>query len=141
LSVRALDGRAGHRPGGEEPPGRRRRRHVEAGRREERQRAGPRAQPGDDGDVRQSNDSFAGALAANKNATGQFAQQAQGDLGYGVLGIQAIGQKSKNDQDAEDDAKSIQIGATNVNAPVRVFSPAAAATSISATPRSRGRSR
>jgi hypothetical protein len=79
--------------------------------------------PGDDGDVRQRNNSFAGAIAANKNATGQFAQQAQGDLGHGAVGIQAIGQKAKNDQDAEADAKSIQIGATNVNAPVRVFSP------------------
>jgi hypothetical protein len=79
--------------------------------------------PGDDGDVRQRNDSFAGAIAANKNATGQFAQQAQGDPGPGAVGIQAIGQKAKNDQDAEADAKSIQIGATNINAPVRVFSP------------------
>jgi ribosomal protein S4 len=79
--------------------------------------------PGDDGDVRQRNNSFAGAIAANKNATGQFAQQAQGDLRPGAVGIQAIGQKAKNDQDAEAEAKSIQIGATNVNAPVRVFSP------------------
>jgi len=78
---------------------------------------------GDDGDVSQSNTSFAGALAANTNATGQFAQQAQGGLGSGAVGIQAVGQRAVNDQDAAADAKSIQIGATNINAPVRVFSP------------------
>jgi len=79
--------------------------------------------PGDDGEVSQSNASFAGALAANTNATGQFAQQAQGGLGSGAVGIQAIGQRAVNDQDADADAESIQIGATNINAPVRVFSP------------------
>jgi hypothetical protein len=79
--------------------------------------------PGKDGDVSQSNTSFAGAIAANKNLTGQFAKQAQGGLGPGAVGIQAIGQKAVNDQDADADAKSIQIGAKNINAPVRVFSP------------------
>jgi hypothetical protein len=77
---------------------------------------------GDDGDVRQTNDSAADAVAANENATGQFAQQAQGDHGYGGVGIQAIGQLAKSDQDAEADAVSEQIGAKNVNAPVRVSS-------------------
>jgi hypothetical protein len=79
--------------------------------------------PGYDGDVTQSNDSFAGSLAANKNATGQFAAQAQGGLDPGAIGIQAIGQKAVNDQDAEADAKSIQIKPTNINAPVSVLSP------------------
>ena len=77
---------------------------------------------GDDGDVRQSNESFAGAIAANENATGQFAQQAQGDDRHGGVGIQAIGQLAKSDQDAEADAESKQVGAKNVSAPVRVFS-------------------
>jgi hypothetical protein len=78
---------------------------------------------GNDGDVTQSNNSFAGSLAANKNATGQFAAQAQGGLGPGAVGIQAIGQKAVNDQDAEADAKSTQVKPTNINAPVSVLSP------------------
>ncbi|MEA2323995.1 MAG: hypothetical protein QOD81_3845 [Solirubrobacteraceae bacterium] len=77
---------------------------------------------GGDGDVSQSNDSFAGAIAANKNATGQFAQQAQGASGPGTVGIQAIGQLAKSDQNADADATSLQVGATNVNAPVGVLS-------------------
>ncbi|MEA2271284.1 MAG: hypothetical protein QOC64_3894 [Solirubrobacteraceae bacterium] len=76
----------------------------------------------DDGDVSQSNDSFAGAIAANKNATGQFAQQAQGDSGPGTVGIQAIGQLNRSDQDADADATSLQVGAENVDAPVRILS-------------------
>jgi hypothetical protein len=78
---------------------------------------------GNDGDVTQSNNSFAGALAANKNLTGQFAAQAQGGLGPGAVGIQAIGQKAINVQGADADAKSIQVAPTNINAPVGVLSP------------------
>jgi hypothetical protein len=76
--------------------------------------------PGDGGDVDQRNTSFAGALALNKNATFQVAKQAQGDLGHGALGIQAIGQKAKNDQEADADAKSLQLFPANVNAPVSI---------------------
>jgi hypothetical protein len=77
---------------------------------------------GGDGDVSQSNDSFAGAIAANENATGQFAQQAQGASRPGTVGIQAIGQVAKSEQNADADATSLQVGAKNVNAPVGVLS-------------------
>jgi hypothetical protein len=73
--------------------------------------------PGDDGDVKQSNASLAGALAANRNATGQAAEQSGGGGG------QTIGQAAGSKQDAEADATSKQVDPTNVNVPVRVLSP------------------
>jgi hypothetical protein len=87
--------------------------------------------PGNDGPVSQSNTSFAGALAANENATGQFAAQAQGGLGPGAVGIQAIGQKAVNLQKADADAASLQVAPTNINAPVSVLSPGGGGGSVS----------
>jgi len=76
--------------------------------------------PGDDGDVEQSNDSTAKALAANANHTDQEASQSQGGGGSGT---QSIGQAAKSGQEADASANSTQKGATNVNVPVRIFSP------------------
>jgi hypothetical protein len=76
--------------------------------------------PGDDGDVEQSNDSTAKALAANANHTDQEASQSQGGGGSGT---QSIGQAAKSGQKADASADSTQKGATNVNVPVRIFSP------------------
>jgi hypothetical protein len=76
--------------------------------------------PGDGGDVTQSNDSSAKALAANANHTDQEASQSQGGGGYGT---QAIGQAAKSGQKADASANSTQKGATNINVPVRIFSP------------------
>ena len=73
---------------------------------------------GDQGDAEQSNSSKAGSLAANKNATGQLAKQAQGERDGGGPAVQAIGQLNKSEQDADSEATSRQVGAKNVNAPV-----------------------
>jgi hypothetical protein len=59
--------------------------------------------------------------AGNLNLTDQSAAQQQaGGLGTGV---QAIGQKAGNYQDADSSATSTQSGASNTNAPVRIGSP------------------
>jgi hypothetical protein len=91
---------------------------------------------GDGGDVEQSNDSTAKSAAVNENKTLQKAAQDQGGWEPGndggspapcgcqyepSTGVQAIGQEAKSHQDA--DAASKQVGAKNVNAPVRVLSP------------------
>jgi hypothetical protein len=109
--------------------------------------------PGDDGDVTQSNKSLAGSLAVNKNETKQDAGQAgAGSCGCEQpvplakpdrepkpspsrgedcgcqkdgLAVQASGQAAFNQQAAESDATSKQIGAKNDNVPVRVLSPGA----------------
>ena len=93
--------------------------------------------PGDNGKVEQSNVSSADALAVNLNKTEQSGEQNQYGSGhsapaprceYGCDGhgdstaIQALGQSAANKQDADADASSKQIGASNVNAPVRVGS-------------------
>jgi hypothetical protein len=78
--------------------------------------------PGDDGDVSQSNESFAGSLAGNLNLTGQEVDQDYGGGGNGGGGVQAVGQLAFNDQSAESDATSTQTGATNSNTPVRIGS-------------------
>lgn len=75
--------------------------------------------PGDDGSVRQTNASEAGALAGNKNETEQTADQSQG----GGSGTQAAEQSAYNDQKASADAESKQIHPTNQNIGVRVLSP------------------
>jgi ribosomal protein L24 len=72
---------------------------------------------GDDGDVTQSNTATSDATAANLNLTKQDADQEAGGSG-----IQVIGQAAKNDQDATALAATFQLGASNVNAPVRVLS-------------------
>ena len=91
--------------------------------------------PGNDGKVEQANVSSAEALAGNANKTEQSAEQSQGgghesaaprcDRGCGDhsgTAIQALGQEAYSDQKADADASSKQIGASNVNAPVRVGS-------------------
>ena len=73
---------------------------------------------GDDGDVSQSNEASSNAEAGNLNVTAQKADQAQA----GGSGIQVIGQEAKNDQDAFALGLTIQKGAENENAPLRVLS-------------------
>jgi hypothetical protein len=78
--------------------------------------------PGDEGSVTQRNDSAALSLAANKNATGQTAdQRLGGGCGCDGIAIQAIGQLAKSRQDAQSDATSHQVEPTNVNAPADVL--------------------
>jgi hypothetical protein len=93
--------------------------------------------PGDNGKVEQSNVSSADALAVNLNKTEQSGEQNQYGSGHSApaprceygcdghgdsTGIQALGQSATNKQDANANADSKQIGASNVNAPVRVGS-------------------
>jgi hypothetical protein len=91
--------------------------------------------PGDNGKVEQSNVSSADALAVNLNKTEQSGEQNQYGSGPSAsapgcecdghgdsTAIQALGQSASNKQDADADASSTQIGASNVNAPVRVGS-------------------
>ena len=72
---------------------------------------------GDDGSVEQTNKATSDAEAGNLNVTKQTAAQAQGGSG-----LQAIGQSSKNEQDAFALGLTAQLGASNENAPVRVLS-------------------
>jgi hypothetical protein len=96
--------------------------------------------PGDGGSVSQSNDASSEAKAGNTNWTGQDADQSQGDkesLDKHCCGtaIQAIGQRSENEQGAKALAFTAQLGIEqpcrckrdsgigNSNEPVRVLSP------------------
>jgi len=85
--------------------------------------------PGSNGDVNQTNAAGSGALAGNLNLTGQTADQAQGDgcgcHGHGGTGVQGVGQIAWNDQEADADAETTQIGASNSNTPVRIGSSGA----------------
>ena len=74
---------------------------------------------GDDGEVSQSNEASSDATAGNLNWTQQAADQSQA----GGSGIQAIGQSASNAQGAFALGLTIQQGASNENAPVRVLSP------------------
>jgi hypothetical protein len=74
--------------------------------------------PGDDGPVTQTNQATSDATAGNFNVTKQDADQAQGGPG-----LQAIGQAAKNEQGALALGLTLQSGASNENAPVRVLSP------------------
>jgi hypothetical protein len=74
--------------------------------------------PGDAGSVAQSNEASSNATAANVNGTKQSADQNQA----GGSGLQAIGQSATNAQDALALALTLQQGAKNENAPVRVGS-------------------
>ncbi|HEY2601909.1 MAG TPA: hypothetical protein VGI67_10155 [Thermoleophilaceae bacterium] len=92
--------------------------------------------PGDNGDVSQSNNSYAGSFAGNANFTKQDIEQSQpgtdGGCGCKVIplkgqcctdhstGIQAAGQDAWNNQDAESDATSTQYGPSNVNKSLRL---------------------
>jgi hypothetical protein len=85
--------------------------------------------PGDDGDVEQSNNSFAGSAAGNKAETTQAVEQQQGGgeeakskCCKGGSGVQAVGQEAKTIQKAESDATSVQEHASNENIPVRIGS-------------------
>lgn len=79
---------------------------------------------GDDGDVTQSNSVQSQAQALNGRLTKQEADQTQGgsSCGCGSDGIQAIGQEAHSKQGAAALSLSLQNGASNENAPVRVDS-------------------
>jgi hypothetical protein len=83
--------------------------------------------PGNGGDVKQSNNSLAGSIAANAAKTDQSADQSQGDScgchGSGGDAVQAVGQKALTLQGAKSDAKSEQDHPSNDNIPVRIGSP------------------
>jgi len=80
--------------------------------------------PGNDGSVKQSNDSTALSLAANLNKTDQSIGQHQAGLTPAVAAlVQAAGQEATNNQDADATATSTQSDPSNTNAPVRVLSP------------------
>jgi hypothetical protein len=74
---------------------------------------------GGDGDVTQSNSSFAASAAGNKNDTDQSADQS---AGWGGIAVPAIGQWADNGQAASSDATSEQYDPSNANAPVRLYS-------------------
>ena len=93
---------------------------------------------GDDGKVEQTNISAAGSLAANLNHTSQTATQNQAGGACckdtkdpkkdatccnSGTGVQAIGQFATNWQDADSSATSSQYHPSNVNSPVREWSP------------------
>jgi hypothetical protein len=84
---------------------------------------------GDNGDVTQTNAALAKALAGNANGTTQSAEQSQGGdaakcggCGHGGGGVQAVGQKAYNGQDAHADAEAKQIEPSNDNTSVRIHS-------------------
>jgi hypothetical protein len=82
--------------------------------------------PGNGGDVKQSNNSIAGSIAANKARTEQAVEQTQGGDGCGCHGsgngVQAVGQGALTLQDAKSDATSEQKHPSNDNIPVRIGS-------------------
>jgi hypothetical protein len=81
---------------------------------------------GDGGHVDQSNKVDSDADALNVNLTKQDADQDQSgskDCGcHDGIGIQAIGQEAKNEQDAAALSFAVQSGASNENTPVRIAS-------------------
>lgn len=80
--------------------------------------------PGNDGAVTQSSISAAESVAGNLNATKQTSTQQQGGSACCTGGgTQGAGQTASNTQDANSAASSTQTGASNVNTPVRIFSP------------------
>jgi hypothetical protein len=74
--------------------------------------------PGDDGSVSQSNTAGSSATAGNAAGTTQTAGQ-----GSGGSGIQTSKQDSTTDQLAGALSTAAQLGASNLNTPVRVLSP------------------
>jgi hypothetical protein len=80
------------------------------------------ASPGNGGDVRQSNDSFAGSFAGNAALTQQTADQQQGSGGHGS-GVQALEQDAATWQDADSSATSTQYHPSNDVTGVRIASP------------------
>jgi hypothetical protein len=79
--------------------------------------------PGDSGNVTQSNNTTAGAIAANGNKTEQTVDQSQTGGGYGSDATQIAGQEAQNAQHADADATAKQIGAKNDALSIRVLSP------------------
>jgi hypothetical protein len=84
--------------------------------------------PGNGGDVKQSNNSLAGSIAANKAKTDQAVEQSQGGDGCGCHGsggngVQAVGQGALTLQKAKSEARSEQDHPSNDNIPVRIGSP------------------
>ena len=79
--------------------------------------------PGDNGSVSQSNNTTAGAVAANLNKTDQSVDQSQTGGGYGSDSTQIAGQEAKNAQHADADATAKQLGAKNDALSIRVLSP------------------
>ena len=79
--------------------------------------------PGDSGSVSQSNNTTAGAVAANLNKTDQTVDQSQTGGGYGSDQTQIAGQEAKNAQKADADATAKQYGAKNDASSIRVLSP------------------
>src|SRR6266536_3464025 len=91
---------------------------------------------GDDGSVTQDNSSKAVSAAGNKNETTQQSEQGSGAPSAPVRGacgggcgdhggpsVQDAEQSSFNKQSADSSASSEQDHASNVNVPVRIFSP------------------
>jgi hypothetical protein len=77
--------------------------------------------PGDDGDVTQENNSYAGAGATNDNTTAQTVEQTQS--GAGGVALQEALQKAGSEQVAKSNAESVQVKPQNKNISVRVLSP------------------
>ncbi len=79
--------------------------------------------PGNDGAVTQSNSTTAAAIAANANKTSQSTAQSQTGGAPGSDSTQIAGQEAKNKQDADADAKAVQIAPSNERSSIRVLSP------------------
>jgi hypothetical protein len=75
---------------------------------------------GSDGSVTQSNSADSSADASNENDTDQDATQTLSS-GSGI-GVQVIGQQARNEQAAAAFSAAFQLGASNDNSPVRVYS-------------------
>jgi hypothetical protein len=81
--------------------------------------------PGDGGSVSQANRASSDAKAGNTNTTSQTADQTQSQAGNRCCGgssSQAIGQSASSSQEARALGATLQGGASNTNAPVRVQS-------------------
>jgi hypothetical protein len=79
--------------------------------------------PGNNGSVTQSNDTTAGAVAANSNTTNQTVGQSQTGGGYGSDYAQIAGQSAANRQSADADAVAVQLAPSNESSAIRVLSP------------------
>jgi hypothetical protein len=82
---------------------------------------------GDNGDVTQTNAAGSAAIASNDNGTKQLAHQSQSGADgctcqAGSTGIQTVDQSAGSLQLAKADSSAKQIGASNVNMPIRVGS-------------------
>jgi hypothetical protein len=78
--------------------------------------------PGKNGSVEQSNNSKALSFAGNLASTDQTVTQSQSGCDCAGDRVQAVGQFALTGQHADSDATSIQKGAKNFNAPVRIHS-------------------